>query len=139
APSCYSRCSTGSTAEGGGMTYFMQLLISGAMTGLMYSMVALGIVLIYKSSSVVNFAQGAMVMTAGYVFWALSSAGLPMVVAIVLSLVAMFLFGLLAERLLLRRMVGQPIIMIVMLTLGLDIFLLGLVPGVVGAGAKTLN
>ncbi|MFA7504092.1 MAG: branched-chain amino acid ABC transporter permease [Burkholderiaceae bacterium] len=121
------------------MSYFLELLVNGALTGLMYSMVALGIVLIYKSSSVLNFSQGAMVMIAGYVVWLLTSFGIPIYLAMALALVVMFVFGLLTERLLLRKMVGQPIIMIVMLTLGLDIFLRGLGPGLLGTTPKHLD
>lgn len=121
------------------MSYFIELLVNGALTGLMYSMVALGIVLIYKSSGVLNFAAGAMVMMGGYAVWLFTSFGLPIHVAIVLALVAMFLAGLLIERVLLRTMVGQPIIMIVMLTLGLDIFLRGLGPGLLGTEPKHLD
>ncbi len=121
------------------MSYFLELLVNGALTGLMYSMVALGIVLIYKSSGVLNFAAGAMVMIGGYAVWLLGQWGLPLPAAIALALVAMFGFGWLAERLLLRTMVGQPIIMIVMLTLGLDVFLRGLGPGFLGTEPKQLD
>ena len=101
------------------MSYFLELVINGAFTGLMYSMVALGIVLIYKSSGVLNFAQGALVMMGGYIVWLLNSWGLPIWLAALAALVVMFVLGIVIERLLLRTMVGQPIIMIVMLTLGL--------------------
>lgn len=121
------------------MAYFLELLVNGALTGLMYSLVALGVVLIYKSSGVPNLAQGTMVMSAAYVVWLLSSNGLPMIFAILLGAVVMFAFGMLAERLLLRKMVGQPIIMIVMLTLGLEIFLRGFGPGFLGAAPKQLD
>ncbi len=121
------------------MAYFLELLLNGALTGLMYSLVALGIVLIYKSSGVPNLAQGAMVMLAGYIVWLLSSWGIPVYLSIVLAILAMFVLGVLTERLLLRKMVGQPIIMIVMLTLGLEIFLRGVVPGFLGASPKQLN
>ncbi|TAN10518.1 MAG: branched-chain amino acid ABC transporter permease [Burkholderiaceae bacterium] len=117
----------------------LELVINGALTGLMYGAVALGIVLIYKSSGVANFAQGAMAMIGGYLVWFFASLGLPVYLAIALAAVAMFAFGLLAERVLLRRMVGQPIIMIVMLTLGLEIFLRGLGPGVLGVTPKKLD
>ena len=121
------------------MAYFFELLINGALTGLMYSLVALGIVLIYKSSGVPNLAQGAMVMSASYVVWMATSYGLPIYLAIIVGIVLMFVFGILAERLLLRKMVGQPIIMIVMLTLGLEIFLRGLGPGFLGAAPKQIS
>lgn len=121
------------------MAYFFELLINGALTGLMYALVALGFVLIYKSAGVPNLAQGAVVMTAGYAVWMFISMGLPLFLAIPAAMVVMFLFGLVVERLLLRRMVGQPVIMVVMLTLGLDILLRGLVPGVLGSSPKPLD
>lgn len=121
------------------MAYFLELLVNGALTGLMYSLVALGVVLIYKSAGVPNLAQGAMVMSAAYVVWIMTSNGVPMALAIVLGAVVMFAFGMLAERFLLRKMVGQPIIMIVMLTLGLEIFLRGFGPGLLGAAPKQLD
>lgn len=117
----------------------IELTVNGALTGLMYGAVALGIVLIYKSSGVANFAQGAMVMIGAYLIWLFTSWGLPIYIAIALAVVAMFGFGLLAERTLLRRMVGQPIIMIAMLTLGLEIFLRGIGPGVLGTTPKQLG
>ncbi len=121
------------------MSYFIELLLNGALTGLMYSMVALGIVMIYKSSGVLNFATGAMVMIGAYAVWWFGSLGLPMAAAIALALALMFGFGWLTERILLRTMVGQPIIMIVMLTLGLEIFLRGLGPGFLGTEPKHLD
>lgn len=121
------------------MAYFIELLINGALTGLMYSLVGLGFVLIYKSAGVPNLAQGAVVMTAGYAVWLFLSWGLPVWLAIPAAMVVMFLFGLIVERLLLRRMVGQPVIMVVMLTLGLDILLRGLVPGILGASPKPID
>ena len=121
------------------MAYFFELLINGALTGLMYALVGLGFVLIYKSAGVPNLAQGAVVMTAGYAVWLFLSWGLPVWLAIPAAMVVMFLFGLVVERLLLRRMVGQPVIMVVMLTLGLDILLRGLVPGILGASPKPVD
>ena len=118
---------------------FLELVINGGLTGLMYGAVALGIVLIFKSSGVANFAQGAMAMVGGYLVWMFISLGLSIWLAIPLAMVAMFGFGLLAERVLLRRMVGQPIIMIVMLTLGLEIFLRGLGPGLAGVSPKKID
>lgn len=121
------------------MYYFGELVINGALTGLMYSLVALGFVLIYKSSGVPNLAAGAMVMIAAYVVWLLASLGVPLFLAIPLGAGLMFALGLLTERLLLRRMVGQPIIMVVMLTLGLEILLRGLGPGLLEAAPKPLD
>ena len=104
--------------------YFLELAINGGLAGLMYSLVAMGIVLIYKSSSVPNLAQGALTMVGAYIVLAFAEGlGLPMWAAIPLAMITMFLLGMLIERLALRRLAGRPIIMILMMTLGLDIFL----------------
>jgi branched-chain amino acid transport system permease protein len=90
----------------------------------MYSLVAMGIVLIYKSSSVPNLAQGAMTMLGAYVVLAFAnSAKAPIWLAIALAIVTMFGVGMTIERVALRRLAGRPIIMILMMTLGLEILL----------------
>ncbi|MBL8570743.1 MAG: branched-chain amino acid ABC transporter permease [Phreatobacter sp.] len=117
-----------------------ELAVSGLFVGLMYALVSLGIVLIYKTSGLVNLAQGAMAMTGGYVTWAIAAGlGAPMWIAIALALVVMFFAGMMVERLALRRMIGQPVIMTIMLTLGIEIMLRGLMPGVFGAAVKRLD
>jgi len=103
--------------------YFLELATNGALAGLMYALVALGIVLIYKSSSVPNLAQGALTMFGPYLVLAFAGKGLSMWAAIALALVSMFVLGLVIERTALRRLAGRPIVMILMMTLGLDIFL----------------
>lgn len=103
---------------------FGELAVNGALSGLMYSLVAMGIVLIYKSSSVPNLAQGAMTMLGAYVVLAIASRfGASMWVAIPLAMGTMFFVGMGIERVALRRLAGRPIIMILMMTLGLDIFI----------------
>ena len=117
-----------------------ELSANGVFVGLMYALVSLGIVLIYKTSGTANLAQGAIAMTGGYVTWALATlVGLPIWLAIPAALVGMFGFGLLMERVALRRMIGQPVIMTIMLTLGVEIMLRGLLPGVFGAAVKRLD
>ena len=104
--------------------YFLELAVNGGLSGLMYSLVAMGVVLIYKSSSVPNLAQGALVMVGAYVVLAFSTGlGVPMWAAIPLAMVTMFFLGVGIERFTLRRLAGRPVIMILMMTLGLDIFL----------------
>src|SRR5258708_36264029 len=83
------------------MDYWLmgELAFTGALVGLMYALVALGIVLVYKTSGVANFAQGAIAMTGGYATWAISAGlGLPMWAAIPLALAMMFALGMLIER-----------------------------------------
>lgn len=117
-----------------------ELSTNGVFVGLMYALVSLGIVLIYKTSGTANLAQGAIAMTGGYVTWALATlVGLPIWLAIPAALVGMFGFGLLVERVALRRMIGQPVIMTIMLTLGVEIMLRGLLPGIFGAAVKRLD
>ena len=117
-----------------------ELSANGVFVGLMYALVSLGIVLIYKTSGTANLAQGAIAMTGGYVTWALATlVGLPIWVAVPAALVGMFGFGLLMERVALRRMIGQPVIMTIMLTLGVEIMLRGLLPGIFGAAVKRLD
>ena len=102
----------------------LESAVNGALVGLMYSLVAMGIVLIYKSSSVPNLAQGSMTMLGAYIVLAFANnAGAPIWLAVPLAIVTMFFIGIGIERVALRRLAGRPIIMILMMTLGLEIFL----------------
>ena len=102
------------------MTFFFDLTVNGLMNGSTYALVALGFVLIYKATSVVNFAQGELVMFGGYVAAALVVLyGLPLAVALPLLLVVMFALGFVIERGVLRPLVGQQVISVVMVTIGL--------------------
>jgi branched-chain amino acid transport system permease protein len=104
--------------------YFLELAVNGALAGLMYALVAMGIVLIYKSSSVPNLAQGALTMLGPYLVLAFAGlAGLSLWIAIPLAMASMFVVGMVIERVALRRLAGRPIVMILMMTLGVDIFL----------------
>jgi branched-chain amino acid transport system permease protein len=122
------------------LMYLLELGINGAMAGLMYSLVAMGIVLIYKSSSVPNLAQGALTMVGAYVVLVFANgAGLPMWLAIPLAMVTMMGVGLGIERVALRRLAGRPIVMILMMTLGLDIFLRAVTMAIGGGTARPLK
>jgi len=122
------------------LLFIIELIINGALVGLMYALVAIGIVFIYKSSSVVNFAQGSMVMLGAFLIWSMAEqVDLPVWAAVPLGLGLMYVFGLLVERIALRPMVGQPVIMIIMMTLGLDIFIRGLTPAVWGIDPRALR
>jgi branched-chain amino acid transport system permease protein len=117
-----------------------ELSINGALVGLMYTLIALGIVPGFKSSGVANLAQGAVAMLGAYLAWAaLALLSAPVWVAIPLVAVAMFFVGRGIERLALRRMIGQPVIMVIMLTLGLEILLRGLAPALFGPVKKRLD
>jgi branched-chain amino acid transport system permease protein len=120
--------------------YLLELGINGALAGLMYSLVAMGLVLIYKSSSVPNLAQGALTMVGAYVVLAFAdTAGAPMWLAIPLAMLAMCGVGIGIERVALRRLAGRPIVMILMMTLGLDIFLRATTMAISGGTARPLK
>ena len=120
--------------------YFLELAINGGLAGLMYSLVAMGIVLIYKSSSVPNLAQGALTMVGAYVVLAFAAGlGWPMWLAIPAAMLAMCGLGIGIERVALRRLAGRPIVMILMMTLGLDIFLRASTLAVGGATARPMK
>jgi branched-chain amino acid transport system permease protein len=110
------------------MEIFIQLTVAGLSNGAILALAALGFVLIYKASGVINFAQGQFLMIGAYVLWAaIVHWGLPWPVAIGLAMLAAIALGLLVERLLLRPLVGQPVISVIMITIGLAALLDGVV------------
>ena len=118
----------------------LELAINGAFVGMMYALVAAGIVLIYKTSGIANLAQGALAMTGAYMVWIGGTLiGLPIWLAAPLACVVMFGIGALIERFAMRRMIGQPLIMAIMLTMGMEIMLRGLMPGILGASVKKID
>jgi branched-chain amino acid transport system permease protein len=115
------------------MEFFFEVLAGGLLAGVMYSLVALGFVLIYKASGVFNFAQGAMVFFAALTFVSLIERGVSFWLALVITLVVMVLLGLAIERVVLRPLVNQPPITLFMATIGLTFVLEGLSQLVWGA------
>ena len=108
------------------MAFFIEVLVGGLLAGVMYSLVALGFVLIYKASGVFNFAQGTMVFFAALTFVSLVERGINFWVALVLTLAAMVALGVATERVVLRPLIGQPQITLFMATIGLSFVLEGL-------------
>jgi len=106
--------------------FFLEVLVGGLLAGVMYSLVALGFVLIYKASGVFNFAQGAMVFFAALTFVSLVERGFGFWVAFLITFGAMVLFGVTTERVVLRPLVNQPPITLFMATIGLTFVLEGL-------------
>lgn len=101
----------------------LQLLVNGVIIGVLYGVVAMSFVLIYKSTQVVNFAQGEFLLIGAWVCWAfLVNFGLPFWLGFLLTLAFMFVFGILLQVVVLRPMIGEPIISVIMLTIGLSIF-----------------
>ena len=115
------------------MEYYLQVFISGLVVGSIYSLVALGFVIIYKATKVVNFAQGELLMLGAYVCFSLTvEYGLPFPAAFLLTLCFSLVLGLAVERLALRPLIGQPIISVIMVTIGLSSVLKSLVQFVWG-------
>ena len=109
------------------MSFFFEVLIGGLLSGVMYALVAIGFVLIYKASGVFNFAQGAMVFFAALTCVGMvDKFGVPMWLAIPLTIVVMIALGLAIERVVLRPLVNQPEITLFMATIGLAFFIEGL-------------
>jgi branched-chain amino acid transport system permease protein len=100
--------------------FFLEVLIGGLLSGIMYSLVALGFVLIYKTSGVLNFAQGSMLLFAALTFVSLVERGVPFWGAFAATLGVMVLLGVAVERTVLRPLVNQPPITLFMATLGLS-------------------
>jgi len=122
------------------MTFFFEVLIGGLLAGVMYSLVALGFVLIYKASGVFNFAQGAMVFFAALTFVGLQETfALPFWAAFGLALAAMVVLGILTERIVLRPLVNQPQITLFMATIGLAFFIEGLAQLIWGTNVRRLD
>ena len=104
--------------------YFLQLVISGLVIGSIYSAVALGFVIIYKATRVVNFAQGELLMLGAYVCFAfLVQMHIPFWGALLLTILFGVVLAMFIERLILRPMIGEPIISIIMVTIGLSLVL----------------
>jgi branched-chain amino acid transport system permease protein len=108
------------------LAFFFEVLIGGLLAGVMYSLVALGFVLIYKASGVFNFAQGAMVFFAALTFVSLVERGVNFWLALVITLAVMVVLGVATEKVVLRPLVNQPPITLFMATIGLTFVLEGL-------------
>ncbi len=106
--------------------FFLEVLVGGLLAGVMYALVALGFVLIYKASGVFNFAQGSMVFFAALTFVSLTERGWNFWLALVITLAVMVVLGLVTERVVLRPLVNQPPITLFMATIGLTFVLEGL-------------
>ncbi len=111
---------------------FIQLILSGISIGCIYGIVALGFVLIFKATEVINFAQGELMLLGAFISYSfITYVHLPYWGAFLLTIIVMGLIGLILERAVLRSLVGEPVFSIVMLTIGLGIFIrsvVGMIP-----------
>jgi branched-chain amino acid transport system permease protein len=101
------------------MHQLLQQIFSGLAAGAVYASLALALVMIYRATDVVNFAQGEMAMFSTYIAWTLVNSGLPFWAAFVLTLVASFLGGMTIERILIRPVENAPVLATVVVTIGL--------------------
>ena len=110
------------------MSYFLQLVVSGIVVGSIYALSGLGFVLIYKSSRVLNLAHGQFISLGAFITYALTvGAHIPIYISFLLSLIITFLLAMSVERIFLRRLIGEPIISVIMVTIGLMSILDGLI------------
>ncbi len=120
------------------MDFFIQLLIGGISIGFLYGLSAMGFVMIFKSSSVLNFAHGELLAIGAYFFLAVITwAKLPILLAFLLALTGCFLLGVLIERIFLRPLIGEPLIFVIMLTVGLAAMFKGLILLIWGGNLHT--
>jgi len=109
------------------MDFFLQLFVNGLTLGFLYALSALGFVMIFKSSSVLNFAHGELLAMGAFLFLVLSAwAKLPIVLAFAITMLGSFALGFVVERLFLRPLIGEALIEVIMLTVGLAAMFKGL-------------
>ena len=120
------------------MDVFLQLTVSGFSTGMIYALVAVGFVVIYKSSDVINFAQGELLLFGTYLtFFTVVQLGLPWTAGVVLTLLVAVGIGVAIERVVLRPLIGEPIISMIMVTVGLSSVLRAIVNAIWGPRPRT--
>ena len=120
--------------------FLLSLLMNGVSIGMMYSLIALGFVLVYKATDAINFAQGEFVMMAGLIASAmLAIDGAPLIAALVATFAIMIGFGFALERVVLRPLLGRPVVAVIMATIGLAAVLRGLAPVVFGGETRPLT
>jgi branched-chain amino acid transport system permease protein len=121
------------------MDFFFEVLLSGLLAGVMYSMVAIGFVLVYKSSGIFNFAQGSMVLFAALTFVSLVERGWPFAAALAATLAAMVLLALAVSRVVIQPLAARPPTVLFMATLGMSFILEGAAQWLWGAQVHALD
>jgi branched-chain amino acid transport system permease protein len=110
------------------MSYFFQIVVSGVVVGSIYALAALGLVLIYKSSRVANFAHGQIIAAGAFITYFLTvTVGVPIFFSFLASMIITFFLAMSVERIFLRRLIGEPIISVIMVTIGLGSIIDGLI------------
>jgi len=121
------------------MNLFLETFVGGLLAGTMYSLVAIGFVLIYKASGVFNYAQGALLLFAALAFVALVEAGLPVAAALAVTVAILIAAAVAIERLVLRPLTNRGPMTLFMATLGLSYVVEGVAQGVMGAQVRALD
>jgi branched-chain amino acid transport system permease protein len=121
------------------VNFFLETLVSGLLAGVMYSLVAIGFVLIYKASGVFNFAQGSILLFAALTFVSLTERGAPFWLALAVTILALILGAALIERLVLRPLVNRDALTLFMATLGLSFVVDGLAQLLMGTDVHMLD
>ncbi|MBT3175721.1 MAG: branched-chain amino acid ABC transporter permease [Desulfobacula sp.] len=110
------------------MSYFFQIVVSGIVVGSIYALAALGLVLVYKSSRVANFAHGQIIAAGAFITYFLTvTLAIPIFFSFLASMIITFFLAMSVERIFLRRLIGEPIISVIMVTIGLGSILDGLI------------
>ena len=118
---------------------FFMTLTTGLMVGGIYALVALGWVIIYKCSGVLNLAMGELTIIGAYVTLTFYQMGVPFVLAVIISLIIGLVLGILTERVFLDRLIGEPILTVIMVTVGLSFFFRGLVEFIWGTDTRVFQ
>src|ERR671917_1721466 len=118
--------------------FLVQVLWEGFVSGVLYALIALGFVLIFKASGVFNFAQGIMVVFSALTLVGLYEKGVPAFLALILAVLVMLVLAVVVERIVLRPLVNQPDIILFMATFGLTYFLIGLGELIFGGNPKQM-
>lgn len=121
------------------MELFLMTLTTGIMVGGIYALVALGWVLIYKCSGVLNLAMGELTLIGAYTSLSFYSMGVPFLVSLGISLVIGFVLGVLTERIFLDRLIGEPVLTVIMVTVGLSFFFKGCVELIWGTDTRVFT
>ena len=120
--------------------FTLLLITNGVMIGLMYALIALGFVLVYKATDAINFAAGEFVMFAGFIAaFAADAAGAPVLVCALIAITGMAAFGFGLERVVLRPLIGRPVVAVIMATIGVAALLRGFATLVFGAGTRNIS
>jgi branched-chain amino acid transport system permease protein len=114
-------------------------ITTGLMVGGIYALVALGWVLIYKCSGVLNLAMGEMTLIGAYTSLSFYTMGVPFLASLVISLIIGFILGILTERIFLDRLIGEPVLSVIMVTVGLSFFFKGIVELLWGTDTRVFN